>query len=173
LIPPRDRQAQARPGDSLILTKPLGVGIITTGIDRGLVNDGAVERVTALMSRLNRSASEAMLAVGVNACTDVSGFGLLGHLHELVKASGVGARVSAGQTPVLEAWDLARQGAIPDSSHNNARFLKRSWTGRQGFRRKAGHPVRCSDSGGLLIAVQADRRPRFSLSCARLTSQGQ
>jgi len=151
--------AGARPGDALLLTKPLGTGIITTGIDRGLTDGGAVHKVTVLMAQLNRAASEAMLAVGVHACTDVSGFGLLGHLRELAAASGVGARISAGQTPVLpETWNLARQGAIPDGSHNNARFLARSvhWAPEVSTEAQA---ILCDaqTSGGLLIAVPRAR----------------
>ena len=152
--------AGAQPGDILILTKPLGSGIITTGIDRGLVDDGAVERVTALMAQLNRAASEAMLAVGVNACTDVSGFGLLGHLRELIAASGVGARVYAGQVPVLpEAWDLVRQGAVPDGSYNNARYLAGYVDWAPGISAEA-QAILCDaqTSGGLLIAVPPDKK---------------
>jgi len=151
--------AGARPGDVLVLTKPLGLGIITTGIDRGLVTDGAIAAVTAVMSQLNRAASEVMLAVGVHACTDVSGFGLLGHLRELVEASGVGARIHAGQVPVLpEAWDLARQGAIPDGSHNNARFLARFVDWAPGISAET-QAILCDaqTSGGLLIAAPADK----------------
>ncbi len=151
--------AGAQPGDVLVLTKPLGLGIITTGIDRGLVTDGAAARVIAVMSQLNRAASEAMLAVGVHACTDISGFGLLGHLRELVEASGVGARIHAGQVPVLpEAWDLARQGAIPDGSHNNARFLARFVDWPPGISAEA-QAILCDaqTSGGLLIAAPADK----------------
>jgi selenide,water dikinase len=147
--------AGARPGDVLVLTKPLGTGIITTGIDRGLVSDHAVERVTALMAQLNRAASEAMVAVGVSACTDVSGFGLLGHLREMAAASEVGARIHAGQVPVLpEAWDLARQDAIPDGSHNNARFLAGYVDWAPGISAEA-QAILCDaqTSGGLLIAV--------------------
>lgn len=147
--------AGAQAGDILILTKPLGTGIITTGIDRGLVNGGAVERVTAVMNQLNRAASEAMLAVGVHACTDVSGFGLLGHLRELAEASGMAARIYAGRVPVLpEAWALARQGAIPDGSHNNARFLAGTvdWAPEIAT---AAQAILCDaqTSGGLLIAA--------------------
>lgn len=153
--------AGAQPGDILVLTKPLGSGIITTGIDRGLVDGGAVGRVTAVMSQLNRAASEAMLAVGVNACTDVSGFGLLGHLRELAEASGVGARIHAGQVPVLpEAWELARQGAIPDGSYNNARFLAGyvDWAPEISAESQA---ILCDaqTSGGLLIAVPPAHEP--------------
>jgi len=151
--------AGARPGDVLILTKPLGSGIITTGIDRGLVDGGAVERVTALMAQLNRLASEAMLAVGVDACTDISGFGLLGHLRGLTEASGVGARVHAGQVPVLpEAWELARRGAIPDGSHNNARFLAGFVDWAPGIAAEA-QAILCDaqTSGGLLMAVAPEK----------------
>jgi selenide,water dikinase len=151
--------AGARPGDVLVLTKPLGTGIITTGIDRGLVHDGTVERITLLMAQLNRAASEAMIAVGVSACTDVSGFGLLGHLREMVAASGFGARIHAGQVPVLqEAWGLARQGAIPDGSHNNARFLARFVDWARGISTET-QAILCDaqTSGGLLIAAPADK----------------
>jgi len=151
--------AGAQTGDVLVLTKPLGTGIITTGIDRGLVDDATMERVTALMAQLNRAASEAMLAVGVHACTDVTGFGLLGHLHGMAVASGVGARVDAGRVPVLpEAWDLVRKGAIPDGSHNNARYLSRfvDWEPRIATDARA---ILCDaqTSGGLLMAVAPDR----------------
>ena len=149
--------AGARPGDVLVLTKPLGLGIITTGIDRGLVTDGAIARVIAVMSQLNRAASAAMLAVGVHACTDVSGFGLIGHLREMVEASGVGARIHSRQVPVLpEAWDLARQGAIPDGSHNNARFLARFVDWAPGIAAET-QAILCDaqTSGGLLIAAPA------------------
>jgi selenide,water dikinase len=151
--------AGARPGDVLVLTKSLGLGIITTGIDRGLVTDGAIVRVIAVMSQLNRAASAVMLAVGVHACTDISGFGLLGHLREMAEASGVGARIHAGQVPVLpEAWDLARQGAIPDGSHNNARFLARFVDWAPGISAET-QAILCDaqTSGGLLIAAPADK----------------
>lgn len=153
--------AGAQPGDILVLTKPLGTGIITTGLDRGLVDGGAVERVTAVMSQLNRAASEAMLAVGVHACTDVSGFGLLGHLRELAEASRMAARIYAGRVPVLpEAWELARQSAIPDGSHNNARFLAGyvDWAPEVAAETQA---ILCDaqTSGGLLIAAPPAHEP--------------
>jgi selenide,water dikinase len=150
--------AGAQAGDKLILTKPLGSGIITTGIDRGLVREDVIERITRLMAGLNREASEIMMAVGVHGCTDVSGFGLLGHLRELAAASGVSARVRASQVPALpEAWDLARQGAIPDGSHNNARFLAQfvDWTPAISAEARA---ILCDaqTSGGLLIATPVE-----------------
>src|SRR3990170_3711120 len=107
----------ARPRDVLVLTKPLGIGIITTGIDRQLVDGGITKEAVEWMLKLNRAASEAMQSVGVHAATDVTGFGLLGHLHEMVEASQVGARVWLDQMPVLpDAWELAEKGSVPDGS---------------------------------------------------------
>lgn len=155
--------AGARPGDVLVLTKPLGLGIITTGIDRGLVTDGAIARATAVMSQLNRAASEVMLAVGVHACTDVSGFGLLGHLREMVEASGVGATVSLDRVPVLaEAWELVEKDAIPDGSRNNHRYLAEFVAWDHDIT-PAAQMLLCDaqTSGGLLIAVAPERIERL------------
>lgn len=153
----------ARPGDVLILTKPLGLGIITTGIDRGLVNGGVIKRVTAVMTQLNRAASEAMLAVGVHTCTDVSGFGLLGHLREMLEASHVGAKVSLKQVPVLdEAWELVAKDCVPDGSRNNHRYLTEFVEWGRGI--SAGAQMILCDaqtSGGLLIAVPPSRADKL------------
>jgi selenide,water dikinase len=97
------KNSTARPGDVLILTKPLGVGIITTGIKRGISTADAIARATEVMSMLNRDAAVAMVAAGASACTDITGFGLLGHLGEMTQASGVGARIHARAVPVLQA----------------------------------------------------------------------
>ena len=119
----------------------------------------ALDAAARSMASLNRAAAEAMLAVGVDACTDVSGFGLLGHLRELAAASGVRARIHAGQVPVLpEAWDLARQDAIPDGSHNNARYLAGYVDWAPGISAEA-RAVLCDaqTSGGLLMAVPPEQ----------------
>ena len=141
--------AGAQLGDILVLTKPLGSGIITTGIDRGLVREETIRRVTALMAQLNRVASDVMVAVGVDACTDVSGFGLLGHLHELITASGVAARcfcapctciarsLGPGSATRDPGW-LAQQRALPGSVRR---------LGGGDFPGGAGHLVRCADFG--------------------------
>ena len=148
-------KAGARPGDRLVLTKPLGIGIITTGIDRQLVNEETAQRAVDVMLRLNRDAAGAMTEVGVHACTDVTGFGLLGHLREMVTASGVGARVALSQVPVLEeAWDLAARDCVPDGSYNNHRYLAEFVQYDAGITR-AQQLVLCDaqTSGGLLMAV--------------------
>jgi len=116
--------ARASDGDVLVLTKPLGVGVTTTGIKRNLVTPDAIEHVVALMTRLNRGASEAMLAAGVVAATDVTGFGLLGHLHKMLAASGASAQVWASEVPILEgALDLVRQGAVAGGTRRNMTFV--------------------------------------------------
>ncbi len=114
------KNAGARVGDVLVLTKPLGIGIITTAIKAQQADDGVVARALAVMTALNRSASEAMLAVGVHAATDITGFGLLGHLAEMVRGSGVGARLLARQVPLIDgARTLAERGLIPGGSRRN------------------------------------------------------
>jgi len=117
--------ANAEPGDVLVLTKPLGVGIITTGIKRGIVSPEAEAEVIQVMATLNKGAAEATIAVGVHACTDVTGFGLLGHLHEMLQASGCSAEVYAGAVPVLDSvWDCIKQKAIPGGTQANRRHLE-------------------------------------------------
>src|SRR5262249_44515218 len=95
--------AGGRPGDSLVLTKPLGIGIVTTANKQDRDRLGAIEEAISLMSKLNAGALEAMQKAGVHAATDVTGFGLLGHLRNLAAASGCSAVVTAAAVPVLEA----------------------------------------------------------------------
>ena len=112
--------AGARPGDILVLTKPLGTGIVTTGCKAGVAPPGSVETAVETMATLNRAASEAMMEVGVHACTDVTGFGLMGHLTGMLRASGVGAEISASAAPVLPGVDqLLAQGVAPGGTHRN------------------------------------------------------
>lgn len=147
--------AGAKPGDSLILTKPLGMGVITTGIDRRVVDEDLAQRAMSLMTQLNDAAMEAMIQVGVHACTDISGFGLLGHLHNMASASGVGAQVLFRQVPMLHgALELVERDCIPDGTWNNMDYLEGivDWEATVPREMK----VLLSDaqtSGGLLIAV--------------------
>ena len=151
------RKSGARPGDRLVLTKPLGIGVLTTALDRGLASPETEQVVTSVMTQLNRAAAEAMQAVGVHACTDVSGFGLLGHLAEMASQSGLSARVSLSRVPVLPAaWPLVEQGAVSRGTRNNCRYLGRyvSWDAAVP---EAGRLLLCDaqTSGGLLMAVPA------------------
>jgi selenide, water dikinase len=151
--------ANAESGDYLVLTKPLGVGIITTGIKRGIVSENAEREVIQVMAALNKRAAEAAIEVGVHAVTDVTGFGLLGHLHEMLLASGLSADVNAEAVPVLESvWDCIRQKAIPGGTQANRRHLE----GKIDFDPEVSEELRlvlCDaiTSGGLLIAVSEER----------------
>jgi selenide, water dikinase len=111
---------KARPGDRLVLTKPLGTGIIATAIKAGQAPQAVMDVAVASMTTLNRAASECMVHAGVQAATDVTGFGFLGHLHVLMEQSGVAARIDSRAVPVLEGVrDLARAGHVPGGSQRN------------------------------------------------------
>ena len=110
-------------GDHLILTKPLGTGIVNTAIKGGLASPEVIEQVTRLMARLNRKAAQVMSRFQVHACTDVTGFGLLGHLAEMVLGSGCGVRLQSGKIPFIpEAQEYAQMGFIPAGAYRNREF---------------------------------------------------
>lgn len=112
-------------GDLLILTKPLGTGIVNTAIKGGLAPPELVERVTSLMAALNRRAAEIMRRFEVHACTDVTGFGLLGHLAEMLSGTGKGVRLYASSIPFLqEALEYAGMGLVPAGAYRNKAFRK-------------------------------------------------
>jgi len=161
LINPKEvvTNAGAKVGDLLILTKPLGIGIITTAIKKDEVAGEVVDKAVYVMTSLNRAASEAMLQIGVNACTDITGFGLLGHLHEMTVGSGVGAEIYLDKVPVIEeTWDLVKKGIAPGGTHANRNFLADSvnWHRKITLEEEL---VLCDaqTSGGLLISVPANK----------------
>ena len=118
-----------RPGMSLVLTKPLGIGILTTAIKRDAATAEQAAAVVATMTTLNAAAADAARAAGVRAGTDVTGFGLLGHLHRMAAASGVAATIDAGALPLLEGvLDLARSDVVPSGSKRNHAWLSPSVT---------------------------------------------
>jgi selenide,water dikinase len=114
----------ARVGARLFLTKPLGLGIVSTAVKRGVADAGLVARAVDLMTTLNEEASVAMTAAGAEAATDVTGFGLLGHLHRMLLASGVAARVDASAVPLLAGvLDLARADVVPGGTKRNHAYV--------------------------------------------------
>ena len=116
--------AGARPGDRLVLTKPLGTGIITTAGKQGVAGNDVIEYAVEIMGTLNSAASHAMISVGVHGCVDVTGFGLLGHLRGMTRASGVSANVELGAIPFIPgARELAEQGVAPGGTHRNLESL--------------------------------------------------
>ena len=113
----------ARVGDKLLLTKPLGTGIINTALKGGLADEGAVSRVIECMVTLNRKASELMMEVDVHACTDVTGFGLLGHACEMIEGTDVAMVIHSDRVPFFpEAKELAEMGLVPGGLHRNREF---------------------------------------------------
>ena len=113
----------ARPGDALVFTKALGTGVIGTALKRGIATPESVEAATRSMLTLNRAACEAMLRFDVHGCTDVTGFGLLGHAREMALASGVTLEIETPGCPLLPgALDAIRQGAVPGGLKNNREF---------------------------------------------------
>ncbi len=110
-------------GDQLVLTKPLGTGIINTAIKAGLVSQDVIEKVTRIMAALNRDAAEVLKNYPVHACTDITGFGLLGHLAEMVCDSGIGVQLNSSQVPIIsETYAFASMGMIPAGAYKNREF---------------------------------------------------
>ena len=155
--------AGAKAGDWLILTKPLGTGIITTAIKKGLVGDDVIKRVVQIMASLNRYAAEAMLEVGVDACTDITGFGLLGHLCELVETSKKGAEVDLSNVPMIEpAPELAKDRVVPGGTLANLKYAEEKVDWDKGVTDDQ-KLILCDaqTSGGLLICVPEEKGDRL------------
>lgn len=118
------RNSTAVPGARLFLTKPLGLGIVSTAVKRGLADPALLATAVELMTTLNEDASLAMLDAGAEAATDVTGFGLLGHLHRMLRSSGVSATIDASTVPVLDGvLDLARSDVVPGGTKRNHAFV--------------------------------------------------
>jgi selenide,water dikinase len=147
--------AAARPGDVLLLTKPLGSGVIATAIKQSAAPDVVIAAAVDVMTTLNRGAAEAAAATGVNAGTDVTGFGLLGHLHRMLLASGVSAQIRSEAVPVMTgARALASAGHVPGGTARNLADLEASVS----FAASVDEVTRtlladAQTSGGLLLAV--------------------
>lgn len=151
-----------RPGQALVLTKPLGTGVIATALKARLASPSAMQRAVDIMTALNDRAAQVMDECGVTGATDVTGFGLLGHALEMAEASRVGVTIEAGAVPIIaEARDMAAMGLVPVGSHAN-----------RGFCGSKVNPTGAVDeilfdllsdaqtSGGLLMGVDADRLDR-------------
>jgi selenide,water dikinase len=149
--------AGAQPGDALVLTKPIGLGIITTAAKNGEDKLGAIADAIWVMGTLNRAAAEVLAGFDVHALTDVTGFGLLGHLRNVTAASGVTARVTAASVPVLPAArEYVLAGIAPGGTHANWKFLA-DWVTFDAALSKEEQLLLCDaqTSGGLLASVPA------------------
>jgi selenide,water dikinase len=141
--------------DNLVLTKPLGTGIVNTAIKADMVSEQLSEKVTLLMAALNRDAAKIMADFDISACTDVTGFGLLGHLAEMVNGSGCSVRIFSEQVPVIpEAEDFAAMGLIPAGAYKNREFREQMITFAETVPRTLQDLLfDPQTSGGLLISV--------------------
>ena len=159
------------PGDCLVLTKPLGVGIVNTAVKGGLAEEETIRRVTSQMATLNRDAARVMADFAVSACTDVTGFGLLGHLAEMIAGSATRVRIDAGAVPVLpEARDFAAIGLVPAGAYKNREYRRSMVDMAEDFdpllRDILFDP---QTSGGLLIGLAEKQAPAL---VARLREAG-
>lgn len=147
----------ARPGDRLVLTKALGTGVISTAIKDGVASPSSGNAAIASMSRLNASASAAAVAAGIRAGTDVTGFGLLGHLAEMLQASGVSATIDVATIPILPgALDITADGHVPGGTKRNFRAVKGFVDFGETTSAIQTILVDAQTSGGLLLAVPED-----------------
>lgn len=147
------------PGNQLILTKPLGTGIINTAIKAGMASQAVTDTVTRLMATLNRQAADIMSDFDVTACTDVTGFGLIGHLAEMILGSGMTVRLFSKNVPVIQdALAFASMGLIPAGAYKNREFREKmiqfSENVDQSLQAVLVDP---QTSGGLLISVKASQ----------------
>lgn len=150
--------AGARPGDRLILTKPIGVGIMTTSLKNEKLSEEEVRRVTKVMTTLNKTAAEVMDGYSIHASTDVTGFGLLGHASEMAKGSGVCLRIDSEKVPVLpRTRELAESGSVPGGTKNNFAHLEGTVDYPESMD-QIGRWILCDavTSGGLLVSVAGD-----------------
>ncbi len=167
------RNHGAQVGDALVLTKPLGLGILTTALKKELVSEAEIESAIEMASRLNKGARDALREVGVSAATDVTGYGLLGHLSEMLEASEVGAVVRRSEVPVWErAVPLAAEGCYPGGLKSNREYLE----GRVVADGVGGDDLLPlydpQTSGGLLVAVPQERASEFASSLDEHGAQG-
>jgi selenide,water dikinase len=155
--------AGAKPGDSLVLTKPLGTGIISTALKSGENLGKLADLACQTMMTLNLAASEAMQVVGVNACTDVTGFGLLGHAYEMAAASKVGFRIQASEVPIFkDVIPLIKKGYVPGGTNNNRYYLQDKVKLPDSMDWESSTLLfDAQTSGGLLISVPEEKLERL------------
>ncbi len=149
----------ARDGDILVLTKPLGTGVITTALKGGMAESSAVEKIIISMEELNKSAAECLDGLDVHACTDVTGFGLIGHAAEMIQESNVGIEIDTGALPIFDkALEYAAMGLLPGGLHRNRKYresmLEVSNEVAQPLRDLVFDP---QTSGGLLISLPREQ----------------
>jgi selenium donor protein len=154
---------KAKPGDAMILTKKIGTGIVSTGVKANMCSDAVIEEFTSSMAFLNKRASEIMLEVGVSTATDITGFGLIGHLSEVLNASRCRSLIHSGRVPYFdEAVRLVREDIAPGGTLGNLKIYNRyvKW-GQDVPEYERVLMNDAQTSGGLLIFVPSERREKL------------
>jgi len=163
--------AGAQPGDVLLLSKPIGTGTITTALKAGKGNDAMVKRAVEVMLQLNRDAADISIEIGIHACTDITGFGLLGHALEMAEASGVGLELDFARIPILaDAIETTAQGFVPGGTKSNHLYVAPNVTYTSSL--TMNQQLLLNDpqtSGGLLLAVPQEKVQELQ---KRLTDRG-
>lgn len=151
-------RSEAQVGDKLILTKPLGTGIMTTALKVGLVDEKTKTKLTKQMAKLNDKAAEVMVSLGAHACTDITGFGLIGHACEMAENSGVAIELYSDKVPFIrEVLQFAQMGLIPEGMYANEEFRAHMVEGSQADEDLMAILYDPQTSGGLFIAVAPEK----------------
>ncbi len=149
----------AKIGDRIILTKPIGTGILVTAMKAGMLDEATTRDAVSTMTQLNKAAGEVMIEMGANACTDITGFGLIGHAWEMANYSGVAMEIETGSVPMLDrVFEFSRMGVVPGKLHDNVSYYECKTEGvlkkSQDWMSALNDP---QTSGGLLISVPAGK----------------
>lgn len=158
------KNSTAKPGDVLVLTKPLGVGIINTALKGGLIGeeDDIYKQAVKSMMTLNMYGKRAMDGLKVHACTDITGFGLIGHIYEIAKASGVSVEIEGRSLPVLDgARDFANMGLVPEGSYDNRLYVGDNVAYENFNKNDEDILFDPETSGGLLISLAEDEAEKL------------
>lgn len=149
----------AKPGDVLILTKPIGTGIVNTALKAGMASEEAVQRASDVMKTLNKNAKEVFVGYPVNSCTDITGFGLVGHCVEMAESSNVTFEIDANSIPIIaEAVEYAEMGLVPGGTYKNRKYFEKKSefdSIKEVYKDLIFDP---QTSGGLLISVEEKYR---------------
>lgn len=156
--------ANAKAGDVLILTKPIGTGILNTAIKAEMISDRMISEVTDVMRTLNKTAAQPLQNLQVNACTDITGFGLAGHAFEMAKGSGVTIKLRFDDVPVLdEAIDHAKMGLVPGGTYNNIKYMKEDIQINRAEEYVTDLMFDPQTSGGLLVSLPKEEAEKLLL----------
>lgn len=164
--------SNAKTGDILVLTKPLGIGIMNTAAKAELLTESKINEVTSIMSTLNKYAKECTSGLGVHACTDITGFSLIGHSYEMASGSNKTIEIFSDSVPIIDgALDYAKMGIIPEGMYNNLDYLKDKFTLASNIKQELQDVlIDPQTSGGLLLSLSEKNVKEFLSRIETFTS---